>query len=55
MKDILLDGSTENMPMMDAMMISDLEMKQDVPIPFRIASVPSLRRIRTGMLYKMKT
>ena len=28
---------------MDAMMISDLEMKQDVPIPYRIASVQSLK------------
>ena len=44
MKEILLDGSTESMPMMDAMMISDLEMKQDVPIPYRIASVQSLRK-----------
>ena len=39
MKEILLDGSTESMPMMDAKMISDLEMKQDVPIPYRIVSV----------------
>ena len=44
MKEILLDGSTESMPMMDVMMISDLEMKQDVPIPYRIASVQSLRK-----------
>ena len=50
MKEILLDGSNESMPMMDAMMISDLEMKQDVPIPYRIASVQSSERIRTDML-----
>ena len=44
MKEILLDGSTESMPMMDAMIISDLKMKQGVPIPYRIASVQSLRK-----------
>ena len=44
MKEILLDGSTESIPMMDAMMIFDLEMKQDVPIPYRIESVQSLRK-----------
>ena len=44
MKEILLDGSTESMPMMDGMIISDLKMKQDVPIPYRIATVHSLRK-----------
>ena len=44
MKKILLDGSTESMPIMDAIMISDLEIKQDVPIPYRISSVQGLRK-----------
>ena len=44
MKEIMLDLSAESMPMMDAMMISDLEMKQDVPILYRIASVQIPRK-----------
>ena len=36
MKEILYDGFTESMPMMDAMIISDLEMKQYVSITYRI-------------------
>ena len=53
--EIMLDGSTESMPMMDAIMISDLEMKQDVPIPYRLAVCKASERIRTGLLYKRKT
>ena len=40
MKEILLDGFIESMPIMDLM----LEMKQDVHILYRIASVQSLRK-----------
>ena len=40
MKEKMVDGSTESMPMM----ISDLDMKQDLPFQYRIASVQSLRK-----------
>ena len=56
MKEILLDGSTESMPMMDAMMISDLEMKQDVSYSIQNSKcAKASERIRTGMLYRRKT